>query len=90
MRNTCIYVIIAFAVTYRPNGPGVSLFILYYIFVICYNTCHNNKLFTYLYNTREHHGCSIMSIDPNYFTMFLLHAFLNISSIESFRVFTYM
>lgn len=31
MRNMCIYVIIVFAVTYRPNGPGVSLSILYNI-----------------------------------------------------------
>lgn len=48
MRNMCIYVIIVFAVTYRPNGLGVSLSILYYIFVICYNTYHYNELFTYL------------------------------------------
>lgn len=31
MRNVYIYVIIVFAVTYRPNGPGVSLCILYNI-----------------------------------------------------------
>lgn len=28
MHNKCIYIIIVFGVTYRPNGPGVSLSIL--------------------------------------------------------------
>lgn len=43
----CIYVVIVFAVAYRSNGQGVSLFILYYIhvYVICYNTCLLTKFY---------------------------------------------
>lgn len=39
---------IIYAVTEWPDGPGVLLFILYYMYVICYSTRHYNKLFTSL------------------------------------------
>lgn len=63
MRHMCIYVIIVFAVTYGPNGPGVSLSILYYIFLICYNTYHYNKLFTYMYLLFDVNGFTVMTYE---------------------------
>lgn len=69
----CIYVMVVFAVTYRPNGPGVSLSILYFVlhFVI-FITRHYNRLFTYLltylYIYDIYEGCSesieIFTITP--------------------------
>lgn len=44
----------------------------------------------HIHKTQENIKDIESSIDHNYFTMFLLHTFLNISSIESFRVFTYI
>lgn len=44
----------------------------------------------HIHKTQENIKDIESSIDHNYFTRFLLHAFLNISSIESFRVFTYI
>lgn len=40
MRNLCLYcyVLIVFAVTYMPEGAGVSSLILYYIYVIFFIT----------------------------------------------------
>ena len=43
----CIY-LISSTVTYRSDGPGVHYYYIFSIVCICNNTCHYNKLFTYL------------------------------------------